>query len=96
MARPDYFAARPGLIGMCRTDRFGRLGNRRRAAMDRYHGRRWEGSMVDPDLTAASDDRWWARKADRLLAHASTYRFGDLIGSSTSLAKPPGAQVRLF
>jgi lipopolysaccharide/colanic/teichoic acid biosynthesis glycosyltransferase len=39
--RPDYFAARPGLIGMCRTDRFGRLGDRRRAAMDRYYVRRW-------------------------------------------------------
>ena len=39
--RPDYFAARPGLIGMCRTDRFGRLGDRRRAAVDRYYVRRW-------------------------------------------------------
>jgi exopolysaccharide production protein ExoY len=39
--RPDYFAARPGLTGMYRTDRFGRLGYRRRAAMDRYYVRRW-------------------------------------------------------
>ena len=40
-ARPDYFAARPGLISVFRTDRSGRLGNRRRAAMDRYYARRW-------------------------------------------------------
>lgn len=39
--RPDYFAARPGLIGMYRTDRFGCLGDRRRAAMDRHYARRW-------------------------------------------------------
>jgi lipopolysaccharide/colanic/teichoic acid biosynthesis glycosyltransferase len=39
--RPYYFAARPGLTGLCRTDRFGRLGYRRRAAMDRYYVRRW-------------------------------------------------------
>jgi exopolysaccharide production protein ExoY len=38
-ARPDYFAARPGLTGM--TDRFGRWEYRRRAAMDRYYVRRW-------------------------------------------------------
>jgi lipopolysaccharide/colanic/teichoic acid biosynthesis glycosyltransferase len=38
---PDYFAARPGLIGVYRTDRFGRLGERRRAAIDRYYARRW-------------------------------------------------------
>jgi exopolysaccharide production protein ExoY len=38
---PDYFLARPGLTGLCRTDRFGRLGYRRRAAMDRYYVRRW-------------------------------------------------------
>jgi lipopolysaccharide/colanic/teichoic acid biosynthesis glycosyltransferase len=29
------------LTGLCRTDRFGRLGYRRRAAMDRYYVRRW-------------------------------------------------------
>jgi exopolysaccharide production protein ExoY len=39
--RPDYFSARPGLIDMCRPDEFGRLGDRRRAAMDRYYVRRW-------------------------------------------------------
>jgi lipopolysaccharide/colanic/teichoic acid biosynthesis glycosyltransferase len=39
--RPYYFAARPGLTGMCRTDRFGPLGYGRRAAMDRYYVRRW-------------------------------------------------------
>jgi exopolysaccharide production protein ExoY len=38
---PDYFLARPGLTGMCRTDRFGRLGYLKRAAMDRYYVRRW-------------------------------------------------------
>jgi exopolysaccharide production protein ExoY len=39
--RPHYFAARPGLTDLSRTDRFGRLGYRRRAAMDRYYVRRW-------------------------------------------------------
>jgi lipopolysaccharide/colanic/teichoic acid biosynthesis glycosyltransferase len=37
----DYFAARPGLIGVYRTNRFGSLGERRRAAIDRYYARRW-------------------------------------------------------
>lgn len=39
--RPDYLAARPGLIGALRTNRPGRWGDRRRAAMDRYYARRW-------------------------------------------------------
>jgi exopolysaccharide production protein ExoY len=39
--RPDYFASRPGLISTFWADRSGRLGGRRRAAMDRYYARRW-------------------------------------------------------
>ena len=39
--RPDYLAARPGLIGIFRSSRPGRLGDGRRAAMDRYYARRW-------------------------------------------------------
>ena len=39
--RPDYVAAKPGLIGVFRTSRPGRSGDRRRAAMDRYYVRRW-------------------------------------------------------
>jgi lipopolysaccharide/colanic/teichoic acid biosynthesis glycosyltransferase len=39
--RPDYLAARPGLVGVIRTSRPGRRGDRRRAAMDRYYARRW-------------------------------------------------------
>jgi len=39
--RPDYLAARPGLIDVFRTSRPGRWGDRRRAAMDRYYARRW-------------------------------------------------------
>ena len=38
---PDYFAARPGLIGVYPTYRFGQIGERGRAAMDRHYGRRW-------------------------------------------------------
>jgi exopolysaccharide production protein ExoY len=38
---PDYFAARPGLVDVFRINRTGRLGDRRRAAMDRYYARRW-------------------------------------------------------
>jgi lipopolysaccharide/colanic/teichoic acid biosynthesis glycosyltransferase len=39
--RPDYLAARPGLIDVFRINRTGRSGDRRRAAMDRYYARRW-------------------------------------------------------
>jgi exopolysaccharide production protein ExoY len=39
--RADHFAARPGLIGLCRSGRHDRLGIRRRAAMDRYYVRHW-------------------------------------------------------
>ena len=39
--RPDYLAARPGLIGVYGTSRTVRLTDRRRAAMDRYYARRW-------------------------------------------------------
>jgi exopolysaccharide production protein ExoY len=39
--RADQFAARPGLIGLCRSGRHDRLGGRRRAAMDRYYVRHW-------------------------------------------------------
>ena len=38
---PDYFAARPGLVGLRRADRSGKLGYRRRAALERYYARRW-------------------------------------------------------
>ncbi len=38
---PDYFAARPGLIGVYPTYQFGQTGERGRAAMDRYYVRRW-------------------------------------------------------
>jgi exopolysaccharide production protein ExoY len=39
--RADHSAARPGLIGLCRSGRHDRLGARRRAAMDRYYVRHW-------------------------------------------------------
>jgi exopolysaccharide production protein ExoY len=39
--RPDYLAARPGLIGVFQSRRSGRWGDRRCAAMDRYYARRW-------------------------------------------------------
>jgi exopolysaccharide production protein ExoY len=39
--RPDYLAAKPGLVGICDTSRAVRLAVRRRAAMDRYYARRW-------------------------------------------------------
>jgi exopolysaccharide production protein ExoY len=39
--RPHYFAARPGLIGVYPTYRFGPMEARGRAAMDRYYVRRW-------------------------------------------------------
>ena len=38
---PDYFAARPGLVGLRRVDAVGISGSRRRAALDRYYARRW-------------------------------------------------------
>ena len=38
---PDYFAARPGLVGLRRADRSGNFGYRGRAALDRYYVRRW-------------------------------------------------------
>ena len=36
---PDYFAARPGLVGLRRVDEVG--GSRRRAALDHYYARQW-------------------------------------------------------
>jgi exopolysaccharide production protein ExoY len=39
--RPEYLAARPGLVDAFRINRTGRLGDHRRAAMDRYYARRW-------------------------------------------------------
>ena len=39
--RPDYLAARPGLIGVFRPGGSGRRGESRCAAMDRYYARRW-------------------------------------------------------
>jgi exopolysaccharide production protein ExoY len=39
--RSGHLAARPGLIGLCRSGRHDRLGSRRRAAMDRYYVRHW-------------------------------------------------------
>ena len=38
---PDYFAARPGLVGLRRVDAVGISGSRRRAALDRYYARQW-------------------------------------------------------
>ena len=38
---PDYFAARPGLVGLRLADRSGTFGYRRRAALERYYVRRW-------------------------------------------------------
>ena len=38
---PDYFTARPGLVGLHLADRSGKFGDKRRAALDRYYVRRW-------------------------------------------------------
>jgi exopolysaccharide production protein ExoY len=38
---PDYFKARPGLVGLRQADRIGIAGYRRHAALDRYYVRRW-------------------------------------------------------
>jgi len=42
---PDYFAARPGLVSLCRPDRSGKFGYKRRLALERYYVRRWSVSL---------------------------------------------------